>query len=977
MSASWDTEVLVRVGGHTVSTPIGKLVDGYFGAQPHRQELPVDGIYCLGVDERERVAWARVTHVSRHPVSGNMISVSTRGGRQLKMTLSHSFLVRRDNRIVPLRGSALCLGDHVPVVKKFPSSTLDPERPGSASTTQAVRQTGAAGLAEPLQLKLTLGVGRFAGAVVALGLVSGNEASFASTDGAWVQSILTAMRGSVNDFSLTCSQHVPTGGSAGITLTRGMARGYNLTAWMARHFAWSGSETWTKEAAAVQMAGGNMKGRVPDWLVTAPAEFVRGFLQSVFDAAGAFDEHADGTCELTLATRTSTHAKDAARAVRARQQASLLCLCLARFQVEAHVRTNGDVAIPSRALARFDAQVGLTRPEKASRIRSLLPVQADASESHLQGMEHIAERVRIALDTPRADRTLPPGIGAGAVAEAVTLSLLVEWRARLLALRAVGNIDIISEIDQAIDAHVWWDPIVAIVEQDGGDGTLVYDFTVEESLQSFMLTNGVFVHNTLNTFHYAGCGSKNVTLGIPRLKELLDNSRSIRTPCKTFRLLPPFDTCLAFAEMIAKRLVQCTLRDFVRTTDVRYAPARDAGEEGAAEDADVDLVALDALVDGQNDKDASRWIGRVTLNKRKMRQIGITPPYLKRIVHEMLGGHVHVVASEINCVEWVVRFRFLNVAQMVRKVPAAHRDAMEEKIVIRLLSHVIDKTCVSGVNNVTAASARMVDVWCPRTMRTVTVTAIDVMGGSLLDLVNVPCLDWYTSHTNDVNEAVGVLGIEAAFTVILTELMTTLLFDGGSYINPRHCTMIVNTMTSRGFVMPLSRHGMNRMDNSPLVRCSFEETIDVLFDAAMHAQKDNAEGITQNIMTGQTSFVGTGMFDVSDATTPVSTVLKRKLLKSRVSQMGRVNVDVSLEYINPNVWSWQGPREANTMQTPFSTVNKDASNAALTASFSQPFQTRSSDSNDPAHKVAKNEAQKKRFYSPSSPLLVSTKAARG
>lgn len=38
---------------------------------------------------------------------------------------------------------------------------------------------------------------------------------------------------------------------------------------------------------------------------------------------------------------------------------------------------------------------------------------------------------------------------------------------------------------------------------------------------------------TLNTFHLAGVSDKNVTLGIPRLRELLDISKNIKTPLMT------------------------------------------------------------------------------------------------------------------------------------------------------------------------------------------------------------------------------------------------------------------------------------------------------------------------------------------------------------------------------------------------------------------------------------------------------------
>ena len=35
---------------------------------------------------------------------------------------------------------------------------------------------------------------------------------------------------------------------------------------------------------------------------------------------------------------------------------------------------------------------------------------------------------------------------------------------------------------------------------------------------------------TLNTFHFAGVSAKNVTLGVPRLKEIINIAKRIKTP---------------------------------------------------------------------------------------------------------------------------------------------------------------------------------------------------------------------------------------------------------------------------------------------------------------------------------------------------------------------------------------------------------------------------------------------------------------
>lgn len=43
---------------------------------------------------------------------------------------------------------------------------------------------------------------------------------------------------------------------------------------------------------------------------------------------------------------------------------------------------------------------------------------------------------------------------------------------------------------------------------------------------------------TLNTFHYAGVSSKNITLGVPRLKEIINIATNIKTPSLSVYLEP-------------------------------------------------------------------------------------------------------------------------------------------------------------------------------------------------------------------------------------------------------------------------------------------------------------------------------------------------------------------------------------------------------------------------------------------------------
>ena len=55
-------------------------------------------------------------------------------------------------------------------------------------------------------------------------------------------------------------------------------------------------------------------------------------------------------------------------------------------------------------------------------------------------------------------------------------------------------------------------------------------------------------------------------------------------------------------------------------------------------------------------------------------------------------------------------------------------------------------------------------------------------------------------------------------------------------------------MCQKGHLMAITRHGVNRQDTGPLSKCSFEETVDILMDAAAHGENDFMDGVSENIM---------------------------------------------------------------------------------------------------------------------------------
>jgi len=106
-----------------------------------------------------------------------------------------------------------------------------------------------------------------------------------------------------------------------------------------------------------------------------------------------------------------------------------------------------------------------------------------------------------------------------------------------------------------------------------------------------------------------------------------------------------------------------------------------------------------------------------------------------------------------------------------------------------------------------------------------------------------------------------VLGIEGARSSLFNELRNVLSFDG-AYVNYRHIACLADCMTFGGYLMAVSRHGINKGESGPMLRASFEETVEVFMNSAIFSHYDVFNGVTENVMLGQLGRLGTGIVDL-------------------------------------------------------------------------------------------------------------------
>jgi DNA-directed RNA polymerase II subunit RPB1 len=134
-------------------------------------------------------------------------------------------------------------------------------------------------------------------------------------------------------------------------------------------------------------------------------------------------------------------------------------------------------------------------------------------------------------------------------------------------------------------------------------------------------------------------------------------------------------------------------------------------------------------------------------------------------------------------------------------------------------------------------------------------------GTSLREVLSLKGVDNRRTYTNDIVEIFDVLGIEGARKAIERELNHVISFDG-SYVNYRHLALLCDVMTTKGQLMSITRYGINRQDFSPIMKCSFEETVGALIEAAAHAECDPLKGVSESVLLGQLAKIGTGAFEV-------------------------------------------------------------------------------------------------------------------
>ncbi|GAA6029739.1 hypothetical protein JCM8097_001026 [Rhodosporidiobolus ruineniae] len=313
---------------------------------------------------------------------------------------------------------------------------------------------------------------------------------------------------------------------------------------------------------------------------------------------------------------------------------------------------------------------------------------------------------------------------------------------------------------------------------------------------------------TLKTFHFAGVASMNVTLGVPRIKEIINAAKSISTPIITAKLVQ--NKSEQAARIVKGRVEKTFLGDIASVIAGVYSQGQ------MYVSVHIDMKAIKALQLEVTLESIAASISAAPRLKIKAGDITV-----KKKTDE-----IHVVAHH----------------NAEDKVPAYRR--------VMWLRRVLPGIAVKGVHGLQRAVIQQ---------NADGLKDLLVEGEGLREVMVTDGVIGHLTTSNHVMEVEKILGIEAARKTIIEQIHYT-MDSHGLGVDPRHLMLLGDVMCFKGEVLGITRFGVTKMKDSVLMLASFEKTTDHLFNASFNARRDPIQGVSECIILGSpANNVGTAM----------------------------------------------------------------------------------------------------------------------
>ncbi len=330
---------------------------------------------------------------------------------------------------------------------------------------------------------------------------------------------------------------------------------------------------------------------------------------------------------------------------------------------------------------------------------------------------------------------------------------------------------------------------------------------------------------TMRTFHYAGVAEINVTLGLPRLIEIVDARRAPSTPMMEVHLAREFADDRDLAMWVSNRIETATLLDV------------------ASLETDIHNMKVHVLPDSE-----------------RMKKKGVSIQGLREVLSQSRGLKDLISDKETDTI--------------TIEIPEPSFRILHQK------SEITKESKIKGLDGITRAVLRKEGgeyVIYTEGSNLEELLSFELSYGSYLDSsdrakhseiaesapekLSAQLIDKTRVRTNNIEEIYSVLGVEAARNAIIEEASKT-LEEQGLVVDIRHIMLVADMMTNDGSVKAIGRHGISGRKSSVLARAAFEITSTHLLRAAIIGEEDLLDGVAENIIVGQPVTLGTGAVNI-------------------------------------------------------------------------------------------------------------------
>ena len=359
---------------------------------------------------------------------------------------------------------------------------------------------------------------------------------------------------------------------------------------------------------------------------------------------------------------------------------------------------------------------------------------------------------------------------------------------------------------------------------------------------------------TLKTFHFAGVASMNVTLGVPRLKEIINASKLISTPIIEARLIQRHSP-------VSARIVKGQIEKTTLGGIVRYIK-----EVHCSQGSYISILLDTELIKNLHLNVNAKTVRNAILNG------DLSSDIRSPVLRQLKDRHVYTVGKNND------KLRILppDLKDTNKGIKAEKKTTFTLQALRTVIPHII----VQGFSSVNRA---VINEEVENDGNKAYYLLVE--GYGLREVMGCPGVDGLNTKSNHIMDMQDVLGIEAARSIISSEI-SFIMRSYGITVDRRHLMLLSDVMTFKGEVLGITRFGVAKMRESVLMLASFEKTTDHLFDAAVHSREDSIIGVSECIIMGVPIPIGTGIFKLLQKAKSAVQIKRRPRLLENLSLPG-------------------------------------------------------------------------------------------